>query len=274
MILFLLFWVSFSQEIPLSTIDTSTLQSPFFIVTNETEKVKYELKACNTYKKTWSITNWTPSDLVYSIITKSYMVYIEDNMLNSSTEYYDYKCSYDTFFIEKVPVYKEIRIDEFIVLSPTTVVFNSSSSEDKTIVVFSNTCIQETPWSKVYQFNVSLEDWRIKEDSVIFISYTQNRKTNCVVSSVSDYIEPVQETVDEQTMTWTNEEVAEEIVDPRIVLFNSVWDKYIKENWTKKAMEIAKEFIPMYVKKQGKLWSNEEVGKEIYIIFSEFLVGK
>jgi hypothetical protein len=54
--------------------------------------------------------------------------------------------------------------------------------------------------------------------------------------------------------------------------FTDTWNKYLKEQWSKKSMDIAKEFIFFYLKKKWTLGENEEVWKEIYKVFSDFVV--
>lgn len=192
----------FSQEIPLSTIDTTTLQSPFFLVITETEKIKYELKKCVWFQKlNWKL-SWTPEELTNVVIWQSNHIYTSWSYLYSSTVSDDYKCWYEIINIEII--------------------------------------------QQVIQEQVAV------------------KKT--VVSSIPKDVETVVEEQQEETLFWNE-------TDPRIAMFNTVRTKYIKENWSKKAMEMAKKFVTAYLVMQGKLLSNEEIWKVIYKVFTDYIAS-
>lgn len=258
--IFALLWFvgfSFSQEIPLSWVETNSVVSPFFLVNDGVEINKYEIKTCKKYDKAWKQQLWIPVNLVDWIVKKSEMLYVSWSILYSSTKYDDYQCTFSAYFVEKVPVLTKKDVTEFSILDQKTVVV------DDMMYSFSNECLQESPWSKVKNIIFSEKDWMIDTWSKVDITYTFGERKSCNIKSITDYIEPI---IQEMT-----EEIVEASEDPRITLFKSTWEKYIKEQWTKNSSEIAKSFISFYLKRQGTLWDNESIGKEIYKIFSDFI---
>ena len=166
-----------------------------------------------------------------------------------------------------MPVYTTKTITEFALINSQSVIIPKLVNTWDSLVEFKSSCIEETPGSKAFSSTFKLKDWAIQMDEWVSLEYTQKNKSNCSMKSITDYVAPVIEEVNEETLQ------TEKSIDPKLEKFNIVRTRYLKEQWTKKSIDIAKVFVSSYVMNQGKLWENEDIAKEIYKIFSDFILN-